>query len=807
MIFKRLLSIFLTLCVLFSLTSILSVSTVAAESPAISTNIALGATADRVLSCDSTYASHPGYRAFDGINDDANKWAADGATNGTAWLIIDLGKTYDITKVRPYIFEGSTGKRVYYYNVYVAEDGDFEGEFSEANKATVFEGIKANGTLAAAVTSTTTDVGGVTSNINLSGRYVLLQFVGSNESNTISLYEFEIFSGKDDISDKLVVTCYGDSMTEGMGFAVHERYPSVLQTLLGDDYLVQNCGDRGERTTDIMARQGGMPIFTKNDITFPAGEKRVQIGSGKDRGFIAEDGRTLCWTAPFGRDLQIDKVEIGGVTYRIKIENFSYATQEADTYLVREGNATTLEEVTIPANSKAVLDIITTPKNNYCDIYFMGFNGGYSNIDELVAQYQRMIDYRGNDRYLIVIPFIHWNKPNNQEMYTKFKAAFGDHAVDLIEYVQNGAMEEAGLTVTDTDREEMELGLIPVSLRLNETSRTEIHLNAKGYNLLANLLYEQGVKIGLFGGENGDDDTSDDSTSSDTSLTTNKNLAFVDETNQEDIKRVIASHENIHGCGVNAFDGKITDDNYDKWWAEGASGSAYLIIDLGDVYNINGAYITTLLSGARKITYDAYTVSSIGNIEYKAENKEEIAALIKAGSKFILNQTHESFRPYPSLNATGRYVLIEVTRSFYNDEMQNPAGINIVEVEIYGYKFVSTEAEIDDANKTITIPSSWTGATVEKFLNDVKVKGNASVSIEKSSGSTIADGDVIKVNHIYTPGGVATEKAPTTYTVKIADEEEPPYAGDTNNAAPFVAVIFFSVLALAVTAKKVFKEN
>lgn len=488
---------------------------------AAATNIAKGASASKVLTCDATYKDHPGYRAFDGVNADSNKWAADGATNGTAWLIIDLGKTYDISKVRPHIFKGNTGKRVYYYNVFVASEGDFEGAFSEANKQNVFDGIKKNATKTAVVDSTNASVGGSTSTINANGRYVAIQFVGSNESNTISLYEFEIFSGKEETSNKLIVTCFGDSMTEGMGVAESARYPTILQGLIGDKYLVQNAGDRGELTTDIMARQGGMPIYTNKTITFEEGAKQVQIGVATDRGFVAEDGRNLAWTSPFGRDLLLDKVTINGATYRIKFENYVHGSKRADTYLVREGGASSLKKVTIPEGSKAIFEVASVSKSNYCDIYFMGFNGGYSNVDELVSQYQKMIQYRGNDRYIIVIPYNQWDKTANIAMYNKFKAAFGNHAVDFVGYLNNGGMEAQGFTPTAEDKEYIAAGIVPLSLRLSP-GKGDIHLNANGYKILAQAIYEHGRKVGLFGGVKEKDpflDTSSN-TSGSTSTTT-----------------------------------------------------------------------------------------------------------------------------------------------------------------------------------------------------------------------------------------------------------------------------------------------
>jgi lysophospholipase L1-like esterase len=41
------------------------------------------------------------------------------------------------------------------------------------------------------------------------------------------------------------VTCVGDSITEGSGLSPESSYPSQLQTILGKDWLIQNCGISG----------------------------------------------------------------------------------------------------------------------------------------------------------------------------------------------------------------------------------------------------------------------------------------------------------------------------------------------------------------------------------------------------------------------------------------------------------------------------------------------------------------------------------------------------------------------------------
>ncbi len=294
--------------------------------------------------------------------------------------------------------------------------------------------------------------------------------------------------------DPVIVTCYGDSVTEGMSMTTENKYPTILQGLLGDHYIVQNAGDGGERTTCIMARQGALKLYTKKELSFAKDQDTLLIDQQTGRGVVTENGLEPRWTSPFGRDVPIANVTINGVAYELQFKNFDWSNCYCDTYLVRKD---TQKAVTIPKGSEVILDTTTVSKSNYCDIYLMGFNGTWSSVDDLIAQYQKMIDYRGNDRYLLVIPF--WDKGNNAEAYEKFKAAFGDHAVDLVQYCVDGGMTKNGLTVSDTDAECLANNIVPYSLKLYGTENTaDVHLSADGYKVLANALYEQGHEIGLW---------------------------------------------------------------------------------------------------------------------------------------------------------------------------------------------------------------------------------------------------------------------------------------------------------------------
>lgn len=144
------------------------------------------------LACDLTANNYGPSYAFNG-DTAGRQWMSNGALNGTAWIIVDLGANYNLTSATTYLGKGDDNKRTYYYNIYVADKFDFEGEFTEENKEKIFEGIKLNGTLAAQVNSSNVVVGGGTTAMNTVGQYVLLHITNCNASNTVSVQEFELF--------------------------------------------------------------------------------------------------------------------------------------------------------------------------------------------------------------------------------------------------------------------------------------------------------------------------------------------------------------------------------------------------------------------------------------------------------------------------------------------------------------------------------------------------------------------------------------------------------------------------------------
>ena len=80
---------------------------------------------------------------------------------------------------------------------------------------------------------------------------------------------------------------------------------------------------------------------------------------------------------------------------------------------------------------------------------------------------------------------------------TPFREAFGDHCVSFREVAISTGLAYEGITPTAKDEEYISNGEVPPSL-LYYPNNPDVHLNAKGYDLLAHILYEQGGAIGIW---------------------------------------------------------------------------------------------------------------------------------------------------------------------------------------------------------------------------------------------------------------------------------------------------------------------
>ena len=139
----------------------------------------------------------------------------------------------------------------------------------------------------------------------------------------------------------------------------------------------------------------------------------------------------------------------------------------------------------------------------------MGDNGGWDSLDELISQYQEMIEEAGTDRYIIISST---DDPDDYEQiwgYTDeaiglsdtwyeaaYREAFGEHLFIGRKYLIENGLEINGLTESEEDAARAADGNISLQLRNPEIDNT--HLNEAGYTAMAYGVYEKGVELGYW---------------------------------------------------------------------------------------------------------------------------------------------------------------------------------------------------------------------------------------------------------------------------------------------------------------------
>lgn len=359
-----------------------------------------------------------------------------------------------------------------------------------------------------------------------------------------------------DYKNERSIACWGDSMTEGMGSdegyiltdtgKVDISYytsPFTIEKLTG--YKTYNFGVSGEKSDEIARRAGGLEVYTDRDLYIT----RFQY---TDVVLVDENGKPIhmCDYSGYGIEYNEypDTVYINGVL--CQIEN-RYEEKEAKLRQIIDGagndygdwfdNMPGFEEdmlsddydnlrpedyvvgiricddtdedqpdvMYVAKGSRAIPKAAQDHKDDIL-ILEMGSNGGWDNYDQLIAQYQAIIDYTGCEDYIIVgdtdDPGTSIADDGNLNMdaddsagnnYTEWEAAleaaFGEHFFNARLYLVENGLDICGLRESELDRQYSELGCISGKLRSDWT-----HFNAYGYFAQGIGIYQKGVELGYW---------------------------------------------------------------------------------------------------------------------------------------------------------------------------------------------------------------------------------------------------------------------------------------------------------------------
>lgn len=329
---------------------------------------------------------------------------------------------------------------------------------------------------------------------------VTMQFVGdwdnANSYKYITYGRYYITS-----ENKLKLLEYwGDSLTQGNQDSTGVSRPSVMSTLLGSSWQVENYGVGGEASNAISARASGIFAIITPGITIPANGSTVDLtGHLKDTfGNDISFGNGI-YSSIYAAWITVNPCYVNGVECVLQKAN---ASSPITIKRAESGDAVNITRPTYIVMDSMKLE--SDPVLLIC----IGQNEGFDrDADQLISQIDGMIAARQSDRYIVfgMINALYgytWQAPFNE----KLKIRYGRNYCDIEAYmktpvydsdettiISSYALQDAGLTPTATDLTYIAANRYPPSIMYDE-----LHFNRYGYTVWANREYEIGKWLGYW---------------------------------------------------------------------------------------------------------------------------------------------------------------------------------------------------------------------------------------------------------------------------------------------------------------------
>lgn len=258
---------------------------------------------------------------------------------------------------------------------------------------------------------------------------------------------------KTEINEKLnqsgdYITTWGDSLTAGGGW----------NTRLGElaGMPVYNGGTGGENSKTIVARQGG-DIMEVNGIIIPADTTSVIVASrSTDGGIITHEGNKV--TPLLQGGAHVNPCKIGDVKGTLKWTGSSYSDTSGTWTFTRSEAG---EEIVIDRPTAIRTDFDMNRNAPYLSVIFIGQNGGYNDLDDLVRQHRLMIEH-SQAKHTIVLGLSSGSAASRAEYEARMKKEFGRYFISLREYLSHPIYNSDGEIISC-------YGLADQGLELNDT--------------------------------------------------------------------------------------------------------------------------------------------------------------------------------------------------------------------------------------------------------------------------------------------------------------------------------------------------
>lgn len=269
------------------------------------------------------------------------------------------------------------------------------------------------------------------------------------------------------------VVCWGDSLTAGLAGG----YPKVLEDYLkeaGINIPVENEGVVSEGTTQIMVRAGVIPYKVANAVIIPAKAEPVFLK-------IVDDHNKVIRNFPKGK-FQYTDVTLNGISGKL-----TKNSEKAGWNFIRDFDG---ESAYVSSNSSIRFNYVDRYKN-YIPIIFMGTNGGFSSIEELIRQQQAILDTFPEQKNFLIIGLTHQTVVDEDKLDQELQEHWGKHFINLREYFSGQGVYDAGLKPKSSDLEQMKKGIVPDIIRTDA-----VHYKMEGYQVLGKYIYQRMIELG-----------------------------------------------------------------------------------------------------------------------------------------------------------------------------------------------------------------------------------------------------------------------------------------------------------------------
>ena len=327
------------------------------------------------------------------------------------------------------------------------------------------------------------------------------KFKGVNErmENLVTQEQLATLGGEVDkvkeaigMEKEVHITCWGDSLTAGGGWT------TTLANLSGA--VVHNGGTGGENARTIVARQGG-DVMVINGITIPAACEPVTIAVREtDGGIMTAEGNKV--TPLLQGGAHVNPVDIGGILGTLRWTGANYADKTGIWTFTRSEPGEELH-ITRPTAIRTAFDRERNGPDEIM-VIFIGQNGGYKDIADLIRMHRMMIDHCKGKEY-VVVGLSSGTETQRKEYEDAMKDAFGRRFISLRAYLAHPiydndgetviscyGLDDAGLDATDEDIERIKVGQVPQTL-LSDA----VHYTPATKTVIGTMLYKKMVELGI----------------------------------------------------------------------------------------------------------------------------------------------------------------------------------------------------------------------------------------------------------------------------------------------------------------------